>query len=93
MSTMAGGTQWWQWLLVIGAMIVLLVVVTGVVLLVMTLRDLGVGRRRVTHDPTRAPAALHGDELVLAERLARGEIDEVEFLNRRHDLVPGPTPR
>jgi uncharacterized membrane protein len=90
MGGMAGGAEWWQWMLVVGAIIVLLVVAAAVVVLVVTLRDIGAGRRRESHDPPRAPVALHGDELILAELLARGEIDEAEFLARRHALRPAP---
>jgi uncharacterized membrane protein len=90
MAGMAGGAEWWQWMLVVGAIIVLLVVAAAVVVLVVTLRDIGAGRRRESHDPPRAPVALHGDELILAELLARGEIDEAEFLARRHALRPAP---
>jgi putative membrane protein len=90
MGGMAGGAEWWQWLLVVGAIIVLLVVAAAVVVVMVVLRDMGVGRRQASHDPPRAPAALHGDELILAEQLARGEIDEAEFLARRHALRPVP---
>jgi putative membrane protein len=81
-----GGMEWWQMGAVLGAVALLLVVAVVVVLVVVTLRDIGAGRR-ASRDLPRAPSALHGAELILAERLARGEIDETEFLSRRHVLL------
>lgn len=81
-----GGMEWWQVGLMLVAMALLLVVAVAVVLVIVTVRDIGAGRRPSRGLP-RAPSALHGAELILAERLARGEIDESEFLSRRHALV------
>lgn len=81
-----GGMEWWQTGLMIGAVALLVVVAIVAVLVIVTLRDIGAGRRP-TRDLPRAPSALHGAELILAERLARGEIDEREFLSRRHALL------
>jgi putative membrane protein len=63
----------WSWLMGIGWLVFLGLVVVLIVILV---------RHFTQINPTRGPAA----EEVLAERFARGEIDENEFRRRREAL-------
>ena len=66
------------------ALIVLALIVTGIVLLV---RHYSTRRGEVaaTSDAAVLPAATHAEQ-VLADRFARGEIDEAEFVSRRDAL-------
>ena len=79
-----GHVHWVLWVVVI------LAAAGGIALLVAASRS-----RRAAHHaavvapPTVAPAAV-GAEQILAERFARGEIDEAEFLARR-DALRRPT--
>ena len=70
---MGGGGGWW-WVMGVGWLVFLAAVVVVVVLLV---------RRPDHRDGRPAPRAA---EDVLADRFARGEIDESEFLRRRDAL-------
>lgn len=80
--TSVGGGWFSLGILLLGAA-VLLAVVAGIVVLTIALYDTRPPPRPVrSHLPT-----LHGAELILAERLARGEIDEAEFLRMRHSLL------
>ena len=66
-------------------LIVLALIVTGIVLLV---RHYSTSRHEVaaTGDPAPRVTAATTAEQVLADRFARGEIDEAEFVSRRNAL-------
>ena len=65
------------------ALVVLALIVTAVVLLV---RHFSTPRGEVaTSDAATLPVATHAEQ-VLADRFARGEIDEAEFVSRRDAL-------
>ena len=70
---MGGGNGWW-WVMGVGWLVFLAAVVVVVVLL---------ARRPGHHNGRTTPRAA---EDVLADRFARGEIDESEFLQRRDAL-------
>ena len=74
------GWGWGGWILMTLAMVVLLgLVITGIVLGVRYLADGTSQRNRATSETNRV-------EDVLAERFARGEIDEDEFRRRMRAL-------
>jgi putative membrane protein len=64
------------------ALVVLALIVTAIVLLV---RHYSTSRRELATDAAALPAATHAEQ-VLADRFARGEIDEAEFVRRRDAL-------
>ena len=65
------------------ALLVLALIVTGIVLLV---RHYSTPRGDLAADDTATlPAVTHAEQ-VLADRFARGEIDEAEFVSRRNAL-------
>ncbi len=63
-------------------LVVLALIVTGIVLLV---RHYSTRRDEVAAPASTLPAATHAEQ-VLADRFARGEIDEAEFVSRRNAL-------
>ena len=73
-----GGGHWWGWL--IGLAVIALFVVI-VVWVVTRMTQQHTTAALTPHDPTRPSA-----EDVLADRLARGEIDEAEYRRRRDAL-------
>jgi putative membrane protein len=74
-----GQVHWVLWI------VVLLALVGGIALLVAASRHRRATSAATATTPPVAPAAV-GAEQVLAERFARGEIDEAEFVARRNAL-------
>ena len=75
----SSGWGWWGWLLMAAVMLVFwVIVVWGVVGLV--------------RNSTPTPPDPSGPEQLLAERFARGEIDEAEYNQRLQTLRPNRTP-
>jgi putative membrane protein len=70
---MGGGTGWW-WVMGIGWLVFLALVATLLSFIIRQAADRG-----------RRPAS-HGAEDLLADRFARGEIDEDEYRQRREAL-------
>ena len=73
---MGGGGAWWAWL--IGAVVLLILV--GLVVFAVVRMTAASGST-----PTKATERRSAEDL-LAERLARGEIDEAEYRSRRDAL-------
>lgn len=78
-----GGGHWWGWLI---GLVVLALVIVLVVWAVTRLTQPHSSAPAVAREPSRPSA-----EDVLAERLARGEIDEDEY-RRRRDALRGYLP-
>jgi putative membrane protein len=72
-----GGGHWWAWLIGLGVLAVIIVVVVWIVT-----------RITATNQPMSPPPEppRRGAEDILADRLARGEIDEDEYRRRRDAL-------
>jgi putative membrane protein len=74
---MNGGGHWWGWLIALGV----LAVIVGLVVWVVTRIT---ATNRAATSPTE-PARRSADD-ILADRFARGEIDEDEYRRRRDAL-------
>ncbi len=72
-----GGGHWWGWLIALGVLAVIVILVVWAV----TRMTQSHSTPAATSQPYRPPA-----EDLLAERFARGEIDEDEFRRRRDAL-------
>ena len=75
-----------QWVVM---MLMMLIFWGGLAALVVWLMRNILARDRVPTTPVQPPAPLRGADDLLAERFARGEIDEEEFARRRQALHSG----